>query len=164
VDLYIHSPIRLHGIVLNWSNTGATFLLDCFTRRLTFLNVCLQRSRRISRDVPVRTVEECGRPTQSLRCKKKAMRSVEVRHYCDMTFTNVNSLLPTSYLSEAVLTNLSESYYGAQHTLQACLCGSKRLTKNSIFWHITSCRPIKVNRRFRDTYRLYLQYRRANQA
>jgi hypothetical protein len=25
VDLYIHSPIRFHGVVLNWLSTGTTF-------------------------------------------------------------------------------------------------------------------------------------------
>jgi hypothetical protein len=27
VDLYIHSPIRLHGVVLNWLSTGTTLPL-----------------------------------------------------------------------------------------------------------------------------------------
>jgi hypothetical protein len=32
--------------------------------------------------------------------------------------------------------------------------------KSYIFWDITSCSPIKVNRRFGGTYRLHLQGRR----
>jgi hypothetical protein len=31
--------------------------------------------------------------------------------------------------------------------------------KSSIFWDITSCSPVKVNRRFGGTYRLHLQGR-----
>jgi hypothetical protein len=32
--------------------------------------------------------------------------------------------------------------------------------KNTIFWDITSCRPLKVNRRFGATFRLHLQGRK----
>jgi hypothetical protein len=27
MNLYIHSPIRLHGVVLNWLSTGTTLLV-----------------------------------------------------------------------------------------------------------------------------------------
>jgi hypothetical protein len=30
VDLYIHSPIRLHGVVLNWLSTGITVLFTAY--------------------------------------------------------------------------------------------------------------------------------------
>jgi hypothetical protein len=36
--------------------------------------------------------------------------------------------------------------------------------KSSIFWDITPCTLLKVNRRFGGTYRLHLQSRRINQA
>jgi hypothetical protein len=32
-----------------------------------------------------------------------------------------------------------------------------------ISWHVTSCSSLKVNRRFRGTYRLHLQARRISQ-
>jgi hypothetical protein len=35
--------------------------------------------------------------------------------------------------------------------------------KISIFWDITPCSPLKVNRRFGETYRLHLQGRRVSQ-
>jgi hypothetical protein len=38
------------------------------------------------------------------------------------------------------------------------------LFKNTIFWDITPCRPLKVYRRFGGTYRLYLQGRRISRA
>jgi hypothetical protein len=31
------------------------------------------------------------------------------------------------------------------------------VTRNTIFWNITPCSPLKVNRRFGGTYRLHLQ-------
>jgi hypothetical protein len=36
--------------------------------------------------------------------------------------------------------------------------------KNSIFWDITPCDPVKANRRFGRTYRLNLQTQRESQA
>jgi hypothetical protein len=36
------------------------------------------------------------------------------------------------------------------------------ILKSSVFWDITPCSPLKVNRRFRGTYRLYLQGRRTS--
>jgi hypothetical protein len=107
--------------------------------------------------MPVRGVKECGRPTQSLRCQKKAMRSTEVSPYCDMTFTNVTACFPQ-------VNHPKLCYYGALHKLQASVSGNKHATKNSIFWYITPSRPVKVNRCFGGTYRLYLRYRRVNQA
>jgi hypothetical protein len=35
--------------------------------------------------------------------------------------------------------------------------------KNYIFWNITLCSPVRINRRFGGTYRLHLQSRRINQ-
>jgi hypothetical protein len=35
--------------------------------------------------------------------------------------------------------------------------------KSTIFWDITPCSPLNVNRRFGGTYRLYLQGRRISQ-
>jgi hypothetical protein len=34
VDLYIHSPIRLHGVMLNQLSTGTTLTFFTFTRML----------------------------------------------------------------------------------------------------------------------------------
>jgi hypothetical protein len=34
VDLYIHSPIRLHGVVLNSLSTGTTLLYRCTFNRM----------------------------------------------------------------------------------------------------------------------------------
>jgi hypothetical protein len=36
--------------------------------------------------------------------------------------------------------------------------------KNTIFWDIMLCSPLKVNRRFAETYRLHLQGRKISQA
>jgi hypothetical protein len=36
--------------------------------------------------------------------------------------------------------------------------------KSTIFWHITSCSPLSVNRRFGGTYHLHLQGVRINRA
>jgi hypothetical protein len=41
----------------------------------------------------------------------------------------------------------------------------KAVTTNSyIFWYITTCSPVKINRCVRGTYRLHLQGRRVSQA
>jgi hypothetical protein len=52
--------------------------------------------------------------------------------------------------------------------VSAFLPGAEVLTaavmKSSIFWAITPCSPLKVNRRLGGTYRLHLQGRRINKA
>jgi hypothetical protein len=40
VDLYIHSPIRLHGIVLNWLSAGTTLPFFTFTLFSNTLSLC----------------------------------------------------------------------------------------------------------------------------
>jgi hypothetical protein len=50
---------------------------------------------------------------------------------------------------------------------QVCIIGFEVLTavvmKSSIFWVITPCSPLKVNRRFEGTCPFYLQGRRISQ-
>jgi hypothetical protein len=38
------------------------------------------------------------------------------------------------------------------------------VTNSTIFWHITPCSPLSVNRRFGGKYRLHLQSRKISQA
>jgi hypothetical protein len=40
----------------------------------------------------------------------------------------------------------------------------RNISKSSLFWDITQCSPLKVNRRFGGTCRLHFQGRRISQA
>jgi hypothetical protein len=40
----------------------------------------------------------------------------------------------------------------------------KKSLKNAIFWDVTSCSPLKVNRRFGKIFRLHLQGRKISRA
>jgi hypothetical protein len=54
---------------------------------------------------------------------------------------------------------LCSSFYDLKRCLKICIN-----FKSTIFWDITPCNLLKVNRRFRGTYRLYLQGRRISRA
>jgi hypothetical protein len=69
----------------------------------------------------------------------------------------VNSLSVVIFMKNVYLQQLIETYVGFEFLTAVGM-------KSSIFWDITPCNPMKVNRRFEGTCRLHLQDRRISQA
>jgi hypothetical protein len=77
-------------------------------------------------------------------------QSTFVSHYKIITTsTGHGKLTATLYI---LVTTVKQSLNFLQNSLL-------RANKRTIFWDITLCTPLKVNIRFRETYRLYLQGR-----
>jgi hypothetical protein len=68
-----------------------------------------------------------------------------------------------SYLGGPKLESTSETRYSDRFLLWFEVLTAV-VMKSSVFWDITPCNPLSVNRRFGGTYRLHLQGRRISQA
>jgi hypothetical protein len=83
------------------------------------------------------------------------------------TFRRPNSFVSVSFPTyHDILFILSSKYLVREKHKLHCM-GFEVLTavvmRSYIFWHITSCSPLKVKRRFAGTCRLHLQGRRTGQ-
>jgi hypothetical protein len=96
----------------------------------------------------------------------------KTHRYCTKLYTKAILIAQHSihlYKSDTSCTNL---YTKAILTAHTCICfkhiiflrETQSNSKNTIFWAVTPCSPLKVNRRFGGTYRLHLQGWRISRA
>jgi hypothetical protein len=101
---------------------------------------------------------------QSEVLKKLTVKSVTIAVGSSMTFRR--NVLPTPSRLNSKTSNQQE---GTSDSILKMETGchsetSANLYKSIIFWDITSCSPLSVNRRFGGTYRFHLQGRKISSA
>jgi hypothetical protein len=64
------------------------------------------------------------------------------------------------YVCNIICTPNTEDNFTAFVEIEVLIAVAK---KRSVFWDITPCTPLKINRRFGEIFRLHFQVRRTNQ-